>query len=145
MPLPDVSSPPRPGRRGFSLMELLLMTVVLGILASIVAPYFVRAREGAVVAVMEADVHELMEGMEIYATLHDGRWPTSLADVQSDGTYAPSGEVRYCAFLSIPASPGRGPYVLAIAGHPDSTVKILVLYPIWGSRMLEFDNGQRGC
>jgi len=145
MPLPDASFPPRSRPQGFGLLELLLVTVVLGIVASIVAPYFVRARERAVVAVMEADAHALMEGLETYATLNEGRWPPSLAELESGSTYAPTRSVRYCAFVSVPTSPGRGPYVLAIAGHPDTTVKILILYPIWGSRTLEFDDGQRGC
>lgn len=138
-------SRPAPGRRGFTLIELLLVTVVLGILATIVSPYFARAREQAIMARMQADVRQLMDGVEVFAQMNQGRWPVSLAEVEAGGSYVHSGDVEYCLFVSVPRGPASDPYVLAIAAHPGTTGKILILYPRWGSRMLEFDDGQRGC
>ncbi len=132
-------------RRGFTLIELLLVTVILGLLATIASPYFARARDRAIATQIKADVRHLMQGLEVYSALNTGQWPTSLAQVESGGSYVSSGDVEYCFFVSVPGTPSRDPYVIAMAGHPGTTTKILIVYPLWGSEMLEFDNGQRGC
>ena len=134
-----------PPPRGFTLVELLLVTVVLGILASIVSPYFMRAREQAYTAQIQADVRHLVEGVETYVAMHDGAFPTSLEELEGGSTYVHTNEVQYCLFVAVPRSPGREPYVLALAGHPATTMKVFILYPIWGGRMIEFDSRQRGC
>jgi prepilin-type N-terminal cleavage/methylation domain-containing protein len=131
--------------RGFTLVELLLVTVVLGILASIVSPYFMQAREQAYTAQIQADVRHLMEGVETYVAMHDGAFPTSLEELEGGSTYVHTTEVQYCLFVAVPRSPGREPYILAQAGHPATTTKVFILYPIWGGGMIEFDSGQRGC
>lgn len=134
-----------PRSPGFTLVELLLVTVVLGILASIVSPYFMRARDQAYAAQIQADVRHLVEGVEAYLSMHDGAFPTSLEELEGGSTYVHTSEVQYCLFVSVPRSPGREPYILAQAGHPATTTKVFILYPIWRGRMIEFDSGQRGC
>ncbi len=139
--------PPRPGsgRQGFTLVELLLVTVILGLLATIVSPYFARARERAIVTQIRADVRQMMVAVETYAALNNGRWPTSITDLEEGGGYTPSGQVEYCFFAAVPRSRWREAYVIAMAGHPRTTTKIFVVYPLWGSRMIEFNNGKMGC
>lgn len=132
-------------RAGFTLIELLLVTVVLGIIANIVAPYFQRAREQALVALVQADVRQMLEGVESYIALNDGAWPSSLEEVEAGGSYVPSDGVEYCAFVSVPRASGREPYVVALAAHRGTSWKVFVAYPIWGSRMIEYDSGGRGC
>jgi type II secretory pathway pseudopilin PulG len=134
-----------PPASGFTLIELLLITVVLGILATIVAPYFQRAREQAVLALVQADVRQLVESVETYSSLNLGRLPTSVEEVESGGSYVPSQDVEYCVFTYVPRRPGEGPYIVALASHPGTTWKVFTAYPLWGGRTVEFDSGQRGC
>jgi len=135
----------RPGARGFTLIELLLVTVVLGILAMIVAPYFGRARERAYLAQMQADARHLMEGVETYLSLNDGSFPTSIADLEANSAFTHTTDVQYCLFTSVPRTGVRDPYVLAMAGHAGTTTKVFIAYPLWGSRIIDFDSGRRGC
>ncbi len=141
----DLPGRVRPGDRGFTLIELILVTVVLGLLAAIVSPYFGRARDRAYLAQMQVDARHLMEGVETYASLNDGAVPTSIEDLEEGSTYTPTSEVEYCVFVAVPGAPGRDPYVIAMAGHPATTTKVFIVYPLWGSRMIDFDSGRRGC
>lgn len=56
--------------RGFSLIELLTVIVVLGILAAIVIPRFIRAREEAVTTMLQADLRYLATVQEVYWSDH---------------------------------------------------------------------------
>ncbi len=135
----------RSHRRGFTLIELLLVTVVVGVLASIVGPHFVKARERAVLSQMQADVRHLMDGVESYIALHNGAFPGTVADLETESTFNRTRDVEYCLFFSVPRSGAREPYVLAMAGHQATSTKVFIAYPIWGSRMIDFDSGRRGC
>lgn len=135
----------RPGTGGFTLIELLLVTVVLGVLASIAAPYFGRARDRAYLAQMQADVRHLMEGVEVYAALNQGSFPSSLDDLESRSSFTRTEGIEYCMFAAVPRTSAREPYVIAMAGHPATTNKVFIVYPIWGSRIMDFDSGRRGC
>jgi len=133
-------------RKGFTLIELLLVTVILGILAVIVSPYFTRARERAYTVQMKADLRHLMDGVETYVALNNGTFPSSLDELEAGSTYTRTREVQYCLFTAVPdPPPGRDPYVIALAGHAATTTKVFIVYPIWGSRMIDFDSGGRGC
>ena len=135
----------RPRNQGFTLIELLLVTVVLGVLASIVAPLFSQAREQAYLSQMQGDVRHLMEGVENYISLNSGSFPTSVGELESGSTFTRTRDVEYCMFFSVPRSRVREPYVIAMAGHRATSTKVFIVYPIWGSRMMDFDSGRRGC
>jgi prepilin-type N-terminal cleavage/methylation domain-containing protein len=137
---------PRLGARGgFTLIELLLVTVILGLLATIVAPYFGAARERAIASQMQADMRNMMEGVETYILLNNGAFPSSVEELVEGSTYNQSSDIEYCMFLPVPPSSFREGYVIAMTGHPGTTTKMFILYPLWGSRILEFDDGTRGC
>ena len=53
-------------RRGFTLMELLVVTVTLGVLAAIAIPKFTGARERAFVAAVTSDLKIMASQMEIH-------------------------------------------------------------------------------
>lgn len=132
-------------RAGLTLIELLLVTVVLGIIANIVAPYFQIAREQELLARVQDDVQQMIEGVQAYVALNEGSWPSSLEEVEAGGSYVPSEGVEYCTFGFVPRAPGREPYVIALVGHRGSSWKVFVAYPLWGSGTIEYDSGGRGC
>ncbi len=52
------------GRKGFTLTELLIVVVIIGILAAIAIPKFANTKEKAVVASMKSDLRTLVTAQE---------------------------------------------------------------------------------
>ena len=67
-------------RRGFSLVELVIVVVILGIIGAIAIPRMSRGASGAGESALIADLAALRNAIELYAAEHDGTYPTA-ADV----------------------------------------------------------------
>ena len=70
---------------GFTLIELMIVVLIIGILASIAIPNFIamqrRAKEGAV----KANMHTVQVSMEDFSILNDGKYATSSSSTTPDG------------------------------------------------------------
>ncbi len=68
-------------RRGFTIIELLIVTVIIGILAAIAIPTFARSKGSAYVATMKSDLRNLVTAQEAYfmdaITYYDGAVPSA--------------------------------------------------------------------
>jgi prepilin-type N-terminal cleavage/methylation domain-containing protein len=62
-------------RRGFTIMELIVVVGIIGVLASMLFPVFARARELARAAQCAASVAELGLALQMYATDWGGAYP----------------------------------------------------------------------
>lgn len=129
---------------GFTLVELLLVTVILGLLASISAPYFAAAREKAWAAAVMSDVRNAITAVEMYVA-NENSWPSTIDQVESAGWTA-SQDTEVCLFIPVPATPYRGDYFILVAAHPASETVVWTAYPILDGRVNSFQrSGQRGC
>jgi len=75
-------------RRGFSLLELLAVVVILGIIAAIVVPRVTTSSDMAKQRVHEHNIATLNAAVERYY-VNEGSWPSALSDLTAD--YLPDG------------------------------------------------------
>ncbi|HJV66378.1 MAG TPA: prepilin-type N-terminal cleavage/methylation domain-containing protein [Geomonas sp.] len=64
-------------QQGFTLVEMLLVTAIIGILVAIIIPQFNSYRYRAYNSAAMVDANHLKSGMEAYKTEHD-QYPASL-------------------------------------------------------------------
>jgi general secretion pathway protein G len=68
-------------RHGFTLVEILIVVVILGILAAIVVPQFTNASESAKSNSLYTQLQTLRSQFELYQVQHNGNYP----DLNGDG------------------------------------------------------------
>ena len=108
-------------RRAFTLVEILIVVVILGILAAIVVPQFGGASGEAAAGTANHELEKLRRALDVY----QARWGSALPPVQAgDGTWGPlvGGSGEYLK------EPPRNPYVgganarvITLASEPDSS------------------------
>ncbi len=81
-------------RNGFTLIEIVMVTSVIGILAAVAVPRFAGAKDKAYVAAMKADLHTIALYEEQYAADNHGQYfgGTATPDAPLNG-FTPSKDV----------------------------------------------------
>jgi len=76
----------RPREHGFSLIELLIVIIIIGILAAIAIPIYVNQRNKAKDAAIKEGIHSIQIGVETFTADHNDTFPAtgSLNEVLSD-------------------------------------------------------------
>jgi prepilin-type N-terminal cleavage/methylation domain-containing protein len=77
-------------KNGFTLVELLVVVLILGALASIAVPRISQSATSAKNNACSANVKTINSQLEFWYATH-GSWPTSLSDLTGDTTYFPDG------------------------------------------------------
>ena len=91
----------RSARRGFTLIEILLVVVILGILAAIVVPHFTNAADDASISSARTQLQSMRSQIELYYS-QNGSYPadaTWSSDLNSGG-YIRSSTVSWPAGFS---------------------------------------------
>src|SRR5207247_513740 len=60
---------------GFTLVEVLIVVVIMGILAAIIVPQFGKPTEDAALAATMAHLSTLRAQIDLYKNQHDGKYP----------------------------------------------------------------------
>ena len=81
---------------GFTLVELLIVVVILGVLAAIAIPQFSASTDDSKVAALDTSLNNLRTAIELYYQQH-GHYPSS---VTGGGSYAVDTEATFTAQLA---------------------------------------------
>ncbi|WP_034411823.1 type II secretion system major pseudopilin GspG [Derxia gummosa] len=100
--------------RGFTLIEIMVVIVILGILAALVVPKVIGRADDARVTAARQDIAQVMQALNLYK-LDNSRYPTQeqglKALVQKPTSGPIPGNWRSGGYLSkMPADPWKGPY-----------------------------------
>ena len=97
----------RAAQRGFTLIELMVVLVIIGVLAALIVPNVIERADDARVTAAKTDVSNLMQALKLYR-LDNQRYPTSEQGLQALLTRPTSG----------PAAPNWKPYVEKLPNDP---------------------------
>ncbi len=89
---------PRSDRQGFTLVELMIVIVVIGVLVAVAVPNYQRFRAHSYDATMHADLHSAMLHIADYEMLHAGDLPPDETALAADTGFSLSPGVRWEKF-----------------------------------------------
>lgn len=72
-------------RKGFTLIELMIVVVILGLLAAVAIPNFTRLTNRARESRVKVNMHAIQLAAEDFALLSSGRYPDDAADTADNG------------------------------------------------------------
>jgi type II secretion system protein G len=78
-------------RRGFTLIEILIVVVILGILAAIVIPQFTNASQEAAESSVKSQLQTVRSQVELFRVRNNGNLPADFMDLMTP----PGGEDPY--------------------------------------------------
>ena len=104
-----------PARRGFTLVEILVVVLIIGVLSAIVIPQFSNATQDSQESALKQDLFRLRQQIELYQNQHNGSFP-SLANFIDQMTLA-SNEAGETAAPGTAGYP-YGPYLPSIPKNP---------------------------
>ena len=107
----------RTRRMGFSLLELVIVIVIIGLIAAIAIPRFSRGTAGAADKSLAADLSVLRNAIDLFAAEHGGKYPT-LANIADQLTKYTDSSHTSAPVDAKDATHPYGPYLRAIPALP---------------------------
>jgi prepilin-type N-terminal cleavage/methylation domain-containing protein len=84
-------------KKGFTLVELLVVILILGVLAAIAVPKFTQSADTARVDGCGSNIYIINSQIEFYAAENDGNYPKNLETITNSKTFFPDGPPK-CPF-----------------------------------------------
>lgn len=69
----------RKNRKGFTLIELMIVIAIIAILAAVLVPNFMRAREASRLTACKSNLKNISTAVETYSNDYDGLYPSTAA------------------------------------------------------------------
>jgi general secretion pathway protein G len=106
-------------KAGFTLVEILIVVIILGILAAIVIPQFTEASSEARESSLATDLQEVRGQLQLYKAQHVDTWPD--ANIATQMTQY--SDVTGACVATPDTAHTFGPYLQTIPTNPVSNVK----------------------
>lgn len=107
-------------QRAFTLVEILIVVVILGILAAIIVPQFAGAVEDTAVTTTKSELEKLRRAIEVFEVRNENALPAVIA---GDGTWGDLIVSSGAYLKEPPANPyvgGANSKVIILANGPDA-------------------------
>lgn len=103
-------------KRGFTLVELLIVIVILAVLAAIAIPRFMDSGQRSKEASLKSDLKLVRNAIELFHN-DTGAWPAALADL-AGAAAPPNGKDSAGAAKAITGTDYKGPYLQQLPTDP---------------------------
>ncbi|MDR2749461.1 MAG: type II secretion system GspH family protein, partial [Clostridiales bacterium] len=100
-------------RKGFTLVELLVVVAIIGILITIAVPRFMTMTAGSKKAALQANHRIIISAVTMYMADHSGKFPATIADI--DAYLPPSATAGKTGLAALEGNPDDSKYELVIA------------------------------
>ncbi|MBQ7529902.1 prepilin-type N-terminal cleavage/methylation domain-containing protein [bacterium] len=118
----------RSSRKGFTLIELMIVIAIIAILAAILVPNFIRARAQGQLTSCKSNLKNMATALEMYSTDHNGQYPISgsWSASNSINRQSASGGILGAYLKQMPTCAGSGTssYEYTSTHNPDT-------YTLW--------------
>jgi len=120
----------RSSKKGFTLVEILIVVIILGILAAIVIPQFTQASTEARISNLRTNLQTIRSQLLLYKTQHTENYPdadfvsqmTKYSDITGETSAAPSASYPFGPYLqTIPVNPISGKSTVRIVTGASTT------------------------
>lgn len=99
----------RPRHAGFSLIEVMVVLVIMGVMAALIVPNLMDRPDQARATAARQDVASIMQALKLYR-LDNGRYPTQAQGLQALA-HKPAGVDNWRSYLErLPQDPWGNPY-----------------------------------
>lgn len=117
-------------RRGFSLIELLVVLVILALLVGLVAPKFMDQTKKGQVATAKAQISSFKTAIDLYRLDHNGNLPGDLQDLITSPSTSDGGQWKgpYLKdVVTLPVDPWNNAYEYTVPGPAGQDYEIASL------------------
>lgn len=122
-------------RKAFTLVEILIVVVILGILAAIVVPQFTSASEDAQIGNVETQLQTIRQQIELFRVRHNGDYPgiggysgeLSAGALEDWGDFETNGDLSMVSpdyLRSAPLNPRTGTVTVALENATAAAVPV---------------------